>query len=209
MTRFPTRARLAAILIAAAIGWSHGESQAITYIYSGTCAEFCDGIGLTVGDPVSGSVSFVDAALVPGSPYPAPLSFSLDFGTVHITDATADEVGLFAYPLPPFPLPPTPSIVPVDLTTFPSDVRAGEDPVAPATSGDVVIAAPGGWVADSGGTCSTDCASVVTRGFATTGSGAWSSAPTRVPEPATVSLLATGLLGTSWLASRLRRRSQG
>ena len=155
MRKFSRRIAFVLIFVAAVIGPGHGESQAITYTYAGTCTMFCDPPNLTV----SGSISFLDSALVSGSPYPAPTSFALHFGTVDITDATVDSFGLFASPTPPFPALPVPAIVPTDLTSFVADLHAGEDPVPPATGADaIIITASGPWISSPGGNCiGADC----------------------------------------------------
>jgi hypothetical protein len=195
------------IFLAAAIGSSNRESQAITYTYAGTCTIACDASNATV----SGSISFLDTALVPGSPYPAPTSFALHFGTVDITDATADSFGLFAFPPPPFPQLPVPAIVPVDLTSFVADLHAGEDPVAPATAADSIRIAPSGpWLATPTGNCNdAECHFIFTRGDPAQGTGAWSSTAAAVPEPATLFLLTTGLIGTACMVrGRGRKRTR-
>lgn len=206
MMRFPTPASFAALLVIVSIGWGYSETHAITYTYAGTCTDNCDRVGLSPGGAVSGSVSFADAALVPGSGYPAPLALSLDFGVVHITQATATHLGLFATPEPPFPGLPSPAVVGTNLTSFAVDLRAGEDPVPPATGADFASAAPGLWFAHPNATCITsDCSLEDARGLPASGSGAW-SLTSSVPEPSTVSFLSTGLLGAAWLL-RTRRRS--
>jgi len=204
MIQLPTPASLAALLVLAVLGWGYSESHAVTYTYAGTCTANCDRVSLSPRGAVSGSISFGDAALVAGSVYPAPLAFSLDFGTVHITQATATHLGLFATPEPPPPGLLSPAIVPTDLTTFAVDLRAGEDPVPPATGADFVSAAPGLWFAHPNATCITsDCNIEEARGFPATGSGAWSIAAS-IPEPSAVSLVTTGLLGATWLVRKRR-----
>jgi hypothetical protein len=65
-----TRATFVLLLAVVAIAWSHGPSDAITYTYTGVCTTECAEVGLTAGGAVSGTISFLDAVLVPGSPYP-------------------------------------------------------------------------------------------------------------------------------------------
>jgi hypothetical protein len=196
-----TRATFVLLLAVVAIAWSHGPSDAITYTYTGVCTTECAEVGLTGGGAVSGTISFLDAVLVPGSPYPAPSSFSLQFGSVVITEATADSFGLFAFPLPPFPVLPTPAIVPADLTSFVAELHVGEDPIAPATAADGLIIAPSGqWIGTADGNCNdAECHFLFTRGDPAQGSGAWSVAAVAVPMPATLSVLVIAMLGTAWL----------
>ena len=206
-----TRATLALLLAAVAIAWSNDRSHAMTYTYTGVCSTECGDVGLIAGDPVSGSITFPDAALVPGSPYPAPSSFLLHFGSVVITDATADSFGLFAVPLPPFPGLPPPAIVPADLSSFVAELHAGEDPIAPATAADGLLIRPSGeWIGTATGNCNdAECHFLFTRGDPAQGSGAWSVAAVAVPMPATVSVLVIGMLGAAWLArARARRASE-
>ena len=193
MRKFSGRIAFALVFIVAAIGPAHRESHAITYTYAGTCTTNCDASNATV----SGSISFLDSALVPGNPYPAPTSFALHFGIVDITDATADSFGLFASPPPPFPGVPVPAIVPIDLTSFVAELHAGEDPVAPATDNDGIIITPSGpWSSTPSGNCNDpECHFIFIRGEAAQGTGEWSSAAATVPEPATLVLLTTGLIG--------------
>lgn len=207
MRKFAARIGFVLLFIAVAIGSSHRQSQAITYTYAGTCTFACDAMNATV----SGSISFLDAALVPGSPYPAPTSFALHFGAVDITDATADSFGLFAFPPPPFPALPVPALVPTDLTSFEAELHAGEDPVSPATAADGIIIAPSGpWISTPSGNCNDpQCHFIFVRsGDPARGTGAWSGPTATVPEPATVVLLTTGLMGTACLM-RGRGRKKG
>ena len=202
------RATFALLLAVVAITWSHGPSHAITYTFSGECTTACADVGLTAGDAVSGSITFLDAALVPGSPYPAPSSFLLHFGSVVISDATADSFGLFAVPLPPFPGLPTPAIVPADLSTFVAELHVGEDPIAPADAADGLIIAPAGeWIGTTDGNCNdAECHFLFTRGDPARGSGAWSVGAVAVPMPATLSVLAIAMLGVAGLARARGRR---
>ena len=203
------RATFVLLLAVVAITWSHGRSHAITYTYTGVCATECADVGLTAGDAVFGTITFLDAALASGSPYPAPSSFLLQFGSVIITDATADSFGLFAVPLPPFPGLPTPAIVPADLSSFVAELHVGEDPIAPATAADGLLIAPSGeWIGTANGNCNdAECHFLFTRGDPAQGLGAWSVAGVAVPMPATLSVLAIAMIGVAWRARARDRRA--
>ena len=205
-----TRTALVLLLAGVAIAWSSDRSHAITYTYTGVCETQCTDVGLTAGDAVSGSITFLDATLVPGGLYPAPSSFFLQFGSVVITDATADSFGLFAVPLPPFPGLPTPAIVPADISSFVAQLHAGEDPIAPALGADGLLIAPSGqWVGTGDGNCNdTECHFLFVRGDPALGTGAWSVASVAVPMPATLCVLAIAVVGTAWLARSPGRRAR-
>jgi len=205
MKKFAGRIGFVLIVLAAVIGSGDRESQAITYTYSGTCTMHCDASNATV----SGSISFLDSALVPGSPYPAPTSFALHFGAVDITNATVGSFGLFAFPPPP----PSPAIVPTDITSFVAELHAGENPQPPATGADGIVITPSGpWFSTANGNCTdAQCQVILAFGFFVQGTGAWSGPGATVPEPGTLVLFTTGLIGTAYMlrgaGGKTRRRS--
>jgi hypothetical protein len=91
---------LAAFAIATALIGGAGTGQAaITFEYDSTCTLQCSNIGLNDGDPVSGWISFNDAAVLPGATLDTAdvLSFALDFGDVDITSATALGFSFFGF----------------------------------------------------------------------------------------------------------------
>jgi hypothetical protein len=205
MSRVLARSGFVGLIVIIAIASTLRDSQAITYTYQGTCATDCDQIGLVAGAAVSGSISFLDGSLVPGSVYPLPTSFALNFGSVEITDATAGAFGLvtFLAVLPPVVVP---AVVPADLAVFGAELQTAENPVAPATSGDGVgIYTTGIWAASPFASCDADCHLLRTRGTFTEGTGTWLVAAASVPEPTTLSLVATGVVGAIW--GKYRRRS--
>jgi PEP-CTERM motif len=170
------------------------EAAIITYTYSGTCAADCDEVGLNVGDAVTGAIAFLDSELIPGSPYPDPVAFSFHFGTVLLDASMNVEMGLFQFPLPLFPTPPSPAIVPADLTSFVAQLHIGADGAAPIPV--LALAPVGGWLGTQDGSCGgLDCSFVFTRGDFASGDGSWSSAVAPVPEPTTLLMLTTGALG--------------
>jgi hypothetical protein len=181
-----------AALLVGAVCAVAGPARAVTYIFTGDCDPTCGG--------VSGSISFDDAALVPGNPYPAPTSFLFSFGGIEISDATALGFGLFAFPEPPLPGLPSPAVVPADVLEFAADLRVGETPQPSGDAGDALsILLDGRWFADDDSICSnTLCTFITSRGTPLQGTGAWST----VPAPPAAALLATALAG---LAARRRR----
>jgi hypothetical protein len=77
-TRLWTRFALAFLVLVAS---AHTTGAAtITYSYAGSCTAGCGEVGLDVGDSVSGFIAFRDSELIPGNPYPDPVSFSFVFG---------------------------------------------------------------------------------------------------------------------------------
>jgi hypothetical protein len=195
------RAGLVLLVIMVVIGVSHGSSRALTYTFAGDCDTPCGG--------VSGSLSFADGSLVPGSPYPAPTSFSFSFFGIEITDATALSFGLFEFPEPPFPGVPIAATVPADISFFGADVHTGETPQLSGDPGDaLIIFLDGDWIAAVDATCTdAQCTFARARGEFLHGTGAWSTATTdaTVPEPSTLFLLTAGLTGLLWV---LRRRGR-
>ena len=64
----------------------------VIFRYDGACTHTaCPDVGLDVGDPVSARIEFADTAIAPNAivTHADILSFSLDFGTVEMTDASA------------------------------------------------------------------------------------------------------------------------
>jgi hypothetical protein len=179
MQQSMARAGLAIALLVGAPGASH----AITYLFAGDCDTPCGG--------VSGSISFADAALVPGNPYPAPTGFSFSFNGIEISDATALGFGLFAFPEPSFPAPPVPATVPADILAFGADIHVGETPQPSGDGGDgLIILLDGRWFAHGNAICTdTQCSFIRARGEFATGTGAWST----IPEPSVAWLIAAGL----------------
>jgi hypothetical protein len=174
----------ATILFGLTLGITGIAQASITYTFSGDCLVSCGG--------VSGKISFGDGTLIAGDPYPAPVSFSLDFDGINIDNTTAADFGLFAFPEPAFPGVPTTAVVPSDISTFVADIHTGDQP--PGTTGDVIILmADGTWFASGGANCTdTTCTFALSRGPFLQGSGQWSPASSTgsVPEPATLWLLA-------------------
>jgi PEP-CTERM motif len=199
-TRLWTRFALAFLVLVAS---AHTTGAAtITYSYAGSCTAGCGEVGLDVGDSVSGFIAFRDSELIPGNPYPDPVSFSFVFGGVQLNDTMDVERGLFDYPPPPFPGLPLPAIVPLDLTSFLAQLNIGGSGAAPVPV--LAILPDGRWFGTLDGACGgLNCSFVLTRGTFAEGVGAWSTSTATVPEPTTVTLITTGLMG---LASFLRRR---
>jgi PEP-CTERM motif len=180
------------------------QAAIITYSYAGTCASDCDEVGLNAGDAVTGSIAFLDSELIPGSPYPHPVAFSFQFGSVLLDDTATVEIGLFDYPLPAFPGIPDPALVPADLTSFVAQLHIGATGASPLAV--LAIAPVGDWLGTADGSCGgVDCSFVLTRGEFARGEGEWSSASSSVPEPTTLIMLTTGVLG---LLARHRARSR-
>jgi PEP-CTERM motif len=198
-TRLWTRSAFAFLVLMAS---AHTTGAAtITYSYAGRCTAECAEVGLAAGDSVSGFIAFRDSELSPGNPYPDPVSFSFVFGGVQLDDTMDVERGLFDYPPPPFPGLPLPAIVPLDLTAFLAELNIGGSGAAPVPV--LAILPDGRWLGTLDGACGgLNCSFVLTRGRFAEGLGAWSTSAATVPEPTTITLFTTGLMG---LASFLRR----
>jgi hypothetical protein len=117
----------------------------VTFSYSGVCTPTpCPDVGLDVGDPVSGLISFADAAIAPnGSLTSADVTdFTLDFGTIDIDFASA-----FA-----FYLDATLDATATGFTAFNMIVSDAFNDVGGLLFLDTI-----GWAAGAGGCVSLDC----------------------------------------------------
>lgn len=152
-------------------------ARAITYTYTGSCTTNCAGIGLPAGGLVSGAITFTDGSLVDGNPYPTPISFFFDFGTVDIDSASALQFFIVG-------------VVPVDLNTF-TNSQSVTEALSPATGDTIFTNSNPPWSAGSSGACTTVPGQCVIVGAAS-GSGQWR----RVPEPSALVMLLVGLLCT-------------
>jgi len=178
---------------ALAFGGARAAEAAITFDFSSTCDSFCGVIGLNVGDPVSGSISFNDAAIVPNESVQAAevLSFDFDFGTVDITSATA--AGFFFG-----------GLLNATGTAFSSFVFDASEAVSPAW-GETVHLGPFGFFASPAGNCSDMPCYGISVGFSA-GQGFTGATlvvrQAQVPEPGTLVLFAVALAGITTIGRR-------
>ena len=186
MRRLLTVLAFAALLI----GAPRLADAAVTFDLTGTCTGSCFILGLSNGDPVSGSFTFNDAAIVPSGAVDETdlLSFALDFGPVDITSASAVGAVLVA-------------TLNATATGFDSFGFFTSEALDPA-EGDAIYLIDGQLGFSTNGQCvGAEC--IGRLGDAAT--GVYALTLRQIPEPGTLALLGASLVGFAFA----RRRKQG